>query len=293
MTGDPRSITLRDDRTLSYAEYGNPAGTPLLFFHGTPGSRRWALPAWQDRSGPIRIIAPDRPGMGGSTFQPGRRLLDWPNDVVQLADALGLERFAVAGVSGGGPHALACAYALPDRVRLAASLSGAGPIEGGDSLKGMHAANRAAFTLAMRAPWLLQVFMVPSLYLAEHFPDRYAKGALKALPEADRQVLTDPQIRQVLKVGAREAVAHGPRGVLHEARIFVQPWGFHGADIKVPVLIWQGTADRNVPLAMVEQLAAEIPDAELKVYEGEGHMLFISHWAEISETIAGRLRAAG
>jgi pimeloyl-ACP methyl ester carboxylesterase len=230
--------------------------------------------------------------MGRSSFQPARRLLDWPDDVAQLADALDLDRFAVAGVSGGGPHALACAYALPDRVILAASLSGAGPIEGAGSLGGMHAGNRMIFQLAMRAPWLLQAFMVPSLFLAQRFPDRYASVALKGLPEADQRVLADPRIRQALKDGAREAVAAGPKGVLHEVRIFVQPWGFTAADIKVPVLIWQGTADRNVPVGMAQRLAAKIPDATLEIYDGEGHMLFISHWAEISEAITARIRAA-
>ena len=113
-----QTIKLRDGRTLGYAEYGDRNGVPVVFFHGTPGSRLMAVPAWNDTSLGIRLIAPDRPGLGLSTYLPHRTLLNWPGDVAELADALKLEKFIVAGVSGGGPHSLACAYALPDRVSL-------------------------------------------------------------------------------------------------------------------------------------------------------------------------------
>src|SRR5438309_1811387 len=111
-----QTIKLRDGRTLAYAEYGDPAGTPVIFFHGTPGSRLMAAPAWKDESLGLRIIAPDRPGFGLSTYRPNRTILNWASDVAELADALKLDKFIVAGVSGGGPHSLACAHELPDRV---------------------------------------------------------------------------------------------------------------------------------------------------------------------------------
>jgi pimeloyl-ACP methyl ester carboxylesterase len=139
-------LRLKDGRMLGYAEYGDPSGTPVFAFHGFPGSRitfRIADDAARRRG--VRIIAPDRPGMGLSTFQPGRNLLDWPQDVGELADALGIDRFAVAGVSGGGPYVAACAFALRARVTVAAIISGIGPLRRGEDTKGMLPTNRLIF----------------------------------------------------------------------------------------------------------------------------------------------------
>ncbi len=124
-------IALADGRWLACAEFGDPHGRPVLLFHGTPGYRRnpWATDA-ELRSVGVRLIAPDRPGVGGSTPQPRRRLLDWPDDVRQLADALGLERFAVVGFSNGGPHAAACAFRLGPRVSGTALVAPMPPLDG-------------------------------------------------------------------------------------------------------------------------------------------------------------------
>jgi len=276
-----RTIRLSDGRSLGYAEYGNPDGRPLMFFHGTPGSRLFSLPQWDDSSGPLRIIVPDRPGMGLSDYQPGRRLLDWPDDVAQLADHLELDRFAVAGVSGGGPHAMVCAYKLAERVIVAVSLSGAASMDVPDALEGMHAGNRTLMKLARTAPWLLSVLMWPTSRLMRAAPDKYMERMLKALPEADQRVLSDPDLMTRLRVSDTEATRNGIRGVVQETKVFVQPWGFSLGDIKVPVQIWQGTEDRNVPVAMGERLGREIPNATVKILPGEGHMLSIPHWDEI------------
>jgi pimeloyl-ACP methyl ester carboxylesterase len=284
MTPD-QTVRLRDGRTLGYADYGNPKGRPLLFFHGTPGSRLFSLPQWDDRNGPLRVIVPDRPGMGLSDYQPHRRLLDWPDDVAQLADHLELDRFAVAGVSGGGPHALVCAYKLPDRVAVAASLSGAASMDAPDALVGMHAGNRTLMKLARSAPWLLGVLMWPTARLSRAMPDRYMEKMLKVLPEADQRVLQDPEILARVRDSDTEATRNGIRGVVQETKVFVQPWGFSLEDITVPVQIWQGTEDRNVPVAMGERLGREIPNATVKILPGEGHMLSITHWDEIVQDL--------
>ena len=118
-----RVIHLSDGRILGYAEFGSNAGTPIFLFHGLPGSRLAIPEMWPEEPASVRVIAPDRPGVGLSTFQPGRRLSAWADDIRQLADALSVERFIVAGFSGGGPHALAVAHGLPDRV-IAASIAG-------------------------------------------------------------------------------------------------------------------------------------------------------------------------
>ena len=146
-----RSLELSDGRRLVYAEYGEFDGTPLLFFHGTPGSRRvarWADAAARRRG--VRLIAPDRPGFGLSDPQPGRTLGDWPADVAELADALGLGRFAVAGVSGGGPYVAACAWRMPDRLTGAGIISGMGPLDDPTLAAALPRRYRAAFGLARR-----------------------------------------------------------------------------------------------------------------------------------------------
>src|SRR5512136_1888696 len=118
------TITLHDGRTLAYAEYGDPHGKPVFFFHGSPGSRLFTPPDEVTKHQHVRLICTDRPGYGASTFQLGRRLLDWPQDINDLAEALRIKKFYIVGHSGGGPYTLACAYALPDRILAAATLSG-------------------------------------------------------------------------------------------------------------------------------------------------------------------------
>ena len=132
-TNDVSMVQLRDGRSLAWAEYGDPSGKPVLYFHGFPGSRiEPALGADDLARTEARLIAIDRPGFGGSTFQPGRRLLDWPNDVASFADSLALDRFACMGVSGGGPYVLACALRLGERLTRAAIVCGVGPLDTAD-----------------------------------------------------------------------------------------------------------------------------------------------------------------
>jgi pimeloyl-ACP methyl ester carboxylesterase len=149
-----RVISLRDGRTLGYAEYGDPGGKPVFFFHGLPGSRRQRHP---DDSIAIefgaRIIAIDRPGYGLSDFQQGRKLLDWPDDVAQLADSLRIDRFVAIGLSGGGPYLLACAYKMPERITSATVISGMGPIDDPDAVKSMLPSMRLGLGIAPKVPW--------------------------------------------------------------------------------------------------------------------------------------------
>ncbi len=147
------TIPLSDGRSLAYAEYGDPRGRPVFFFHGTPGSRFFRPADEITRNMGVRLITADRPGYGLSTFQPGRRILDWPSDITQLADHLGINRFAVAGHSGGGPYVLACAAALPERVSAAALVAAAGPVDASAATLGMSQVNKLGFTFGRYAPW--------------------------------------------------------------------------------------------------------------------------------------------
>src|SRR5438876_7760468 len=158
-------LSLRDGRVLGYAEYDDPSGKPVFFFHGLPGSRRQRHP---DDSIAIelgaRIITLDRPGYGFSDFQPGRTLLNWPDDVAQLADALHIEQFAAIGLSGGGPYLLSCAHKMPERITSATVISGMGPVDHPEAMKGMMGSMRLGLGLARRVPWeLVRLALEPTV----------------------------------------------------------------------------------------------------------------------------------
>ncbi len=274
---------LADGRVLGYAEYGPAAGPSLFLFHGLPGSRLNVPGLWPEDPVAVRVIAPDRPGAGASAFQPGRRLTDWAGDIRQLADSLGIDRFLVAGFSGGGPYALAVAHGLPDRVIAAASISGAGPIDTPGALAGMNRVNRLIFRLARSAPGALWPLAARHARLTKRDAEKVFDQAARDrnLPAADRAAMASPRMREFDTMAAPEAFRQGVRGFIHDARLYVQPWGFDPATIKPPVFIWHGDEDANVPVAMARRLAARIPGARLTVYRGEGHLIVPEHWADI------------
>jgi pimeloyl-ACP methyl ester carboxylesterase len=274
-------LTLPDGRELAYVETGDPSGPPVLFFHGTPGSR--GLGAFFGRDSGLRYISTDRPGLGFSSPVPRRRLLDWPLDVAALADHLGLQRFLVAGISGGGPHALACASALPERVVAAGSICGSGPLDSEAASEAMHAPNRALFDLARKDPDAV-LAMLEQQYEQMKTLDRtqIVEMMRQTLPPADISVVErHPDLLDVLANDQDEAMRQGGTGLLAETLMFVQPWGFALEDIQVPVLLWQGDQDLNVPLAHAQEFERRIPRCTATYYPGEGHLLFLDHQAEI------------
>ncbi len=281
-----QAVCLADGRVLGYAEYGPAAGRPLFIFHGLPGSRLAIPELWPQDPDTVRVIAPDRPGMGMSTFQPGRRLTDWADDVRQLADALGIRRFLVAGFSGGGPHALAVAHGLPGRVIAAGCIAGAGPFSTRDARKALrHAnpANRLIFAVARKAPRMLWPLFAQHARSMKRHPGKVvdADARARSLPEADRQALTDPRLRAQIIRAASEAFRQGVKGTVYEARICAQSWGFDPAAIMPPVHLWHGDQDTNVPVGVAQHLAGQIPGSSLTIYPGEGHLIVPKHWDEI------------
>jgi pimeloyl-ACP methyl ester carboxylesterase len=284
-------IHLPGGRTLGYAEYGPADGPPLFLFHGLPGSRLDAPQMWPEEPADVRVIAPDRPGFGTSAFQDGRRLTDWADDVRQLADSLGIGRFLVAGFSGGGPHALAVAHGLPDRVIAAGSIGGAGPVDTPGALAGMNRVNRLIFACARRAPRVLGLLIARHASQISHQPAKLIERSSRDrhLPEADRVAMTDPRLRELMIAAGPEAFRQGIRGVVHEAHICARPWGFAPATIKPPVLLWHGDQDTNVPLAMARDLADQIPGSSITVYPGEGHLIVPRHWPEIQAALLSKV----
>ncbi len=276
------TITLSDGRQLGYAEYGDMAGKPVFFFHGIPGSRLFRPPDEVTRKAGVRLICTERPGYGDSTFQAGRRMLYWPNDVAELANHLGIPRFAVMGHSGGGPYALACAYAIPDRVTEAVSLSGAGPGDAAGATEGMVLLHALAFSVGKHLPWWLLRAVAGRIYSSR-------LAALKAGidREAERRVAADqrlygqPEIRKLCDESEIEGLKQGMQGVAWDVRLLIRPWGFSLRKIGVPVQVWHGTADDQTSIPMARHMTKEIPGATCTICEGEAHLLLFPHWEEI------------
>jgi pimeloyl-ACP methyl ester carboxylesterase len=277
------TLTLRDGRALGYAEYGDPHGRPVLFFHGIPGSRLFHYPedALTASLG-VRLVTLDRPGYGLSDFQPTRRMLDWPDDVMQLADALKIDRFAIAGHSGGAPYVAACAYKCPSRLVGAAILSGLGPLGAPEVTRGMNAINRLGLAVARREPWLLWRLLI-YLYFRKGREDPAAlfdRGSASR-PAADQTVFARPEVRAVCLESCAEAFRNGTRGHAWEARLLSRPWGFRLQEISMHVHLWHGDADVETPISMGRHVASAIPDCRATFCPGEGHLLMFDHWREI------------
>ena len=268
-------VKLADGRALGYAEYGDPMGKPVFHFHGTPSSRLEAARGHEVAvSQGIRLIGIDRPGMGLSDFQRGRSLLDWPDDVSALGEALEVDEFAVVGVSGGGAYAAACAYKIPERLSACGIVSGIGPPD--IKVEGVPQASQVVFSLARRAPWLLS----PLLWwvLGRHMQDRdKAEGMLlegaEHRPEPDRRILESPEFMDLYYAETVEAFRQKAGGVTRDFRLYTMPWGFQLEDIRCGrVYLWHGVLDESAPVAMGKAIADKIPDCRAIFYEEEGHL---------------------
>lgn len=273
---------LPDGRELAYAEYGEPAGTPVFFFHGAPGSRFFRPPDEVTRRMGVRLICVDRPGYGGSTFQPHRRILDWPKDVVSLADALGIGTFAVAGHSAGSPHTLACAYSLPERIRVAAVLCGLGPADAPSATEDTTFINRLGIQLGRYVPWpFLRMMVWVFFHKQAADPARAIDLDQRERVPADEQVLRIPGVRENCIESDVGAYSQGLLGYAWDVNLIIRPWDIPLEQIQVPVHFWHGTADNFASVHMARYMADKIPNARAFILEGEGHMLLIPHWEEI------------
>jgi len=280
-------IILGDGRRLGYAEYGDDLGQPFMYFHGWPSSRlEGRLVDAAARRYHLRFIAPDRPGFGFSDYQPGRKLTDWPSDVIELADALELDRFSVVGVSGGGPYAAVCALKIPIRLQAVGIISGSGPIDLPGVFESMRPLNRLLLQIGRTAPWLFNLVSWPTVRALRHNPDDYFHQQLGDMPEPDQVVMARTDIRGCLLDAALEAFRQGPRGAALENGIYARSWGFELQDITLKVHLWHGELDINTPPTMGRYLAATIPNCRSRFYENEGHIsLFVNHMDEIFRTL--------
>ena len=264
-----------DGRTLAVADAGNESGPAVVVNHGTPGSRLlWRELIEDAEARGMRLIGYDRPGYGGSDPQPGRTAADAAGDVGAIADALGIEQLAVEGGSGGGPHALACAALLPDRVVAGASLAGVAPYpaEGLDWLDGMGQDNLDEFAATLAGREALERYLgkkVSEMLTAE--PKAIAEALLSLLSPPDRAVLTG-ELAEYFHEATRVGVEEQLDGWIDDDFVFVNPWGYRLEDIRVPVQLWHGAHDRFVPIAHGRWLAERIPGVDAHLTDEDGHL---------------------
>ena len=275
-------IALPDGRALAYAEFGDPIGRPVLFFHGTPGYRLnpWITNAELQEIG-VRLIAVDRPGVGRSTVAPHRRLLDWADDVEELADALRLERFAVIGFSNGGPHAAACAHKLGPRVTAAALVAPMPPLDRAGALTQIGAPGWY-YPLARRAPWVLRALYAALAALARRFPRRVERMLVGGMSEPDRALFAQPQFSGRF---GRDLAGTGSRGLVEDERLMPLPWGFEPEQVETPVLLWLGELDELVPARIWLEAPNRFPVCKTHVVPDAGHFLIAEHTAAIAREV--------
>jgi pimeloyl-ACP methyl ester carboxylesterase len=301
MRGSPdtadRWIELKDGRKLGYAAYGDPDGEPTVYFPGSPGNRlNPFLDAWGRETG-IRFLSVDRPGYGLSTPQPDRPLADLGHDIAELAHQVGLERFSLAGVSGGGPAVLGCAYTLGERIVTSVIISGVAPPQAPrDGLS--HARIKAQAAIDTDAERYGRQMGI-GLWVAAHLPASIltraiAKGTADT-PAADRELLARPDIRDLLVASARSMGRGEGRAAAAEMRQLSRPWGFDLGDVPAHVRLWHGSADTSVPIGAARFVAEHLPDGHLSEVPRAGHLLLFDRWRDIftglSEAARSRSRS--
>lgn len=275
-------IRLRDGRRLAFTESGDLEGTPVIFLHGNPGSRYMRHP--NDRltaSLGVRLIAPDRPGYGLSDYQPERTLLDFPEDIAQLANMLRLGRFAIFGVSAGGPYVAACAWRLAERVTRAAMVAGPAPFDRPLAMEGVNRDYRNAYSMAGWPSWVLLPLMTLHDQAVRNNPRRAFNALLAHSSPDDRAVLSDPVIGAQVQNYRKEASRQGVLGMVREAQILVSPWGFDLEEIRTEVHLWYWEGDNIVPPQMGRYLQSRLPRAVPHFFPRGGHFSIFTQWKEI------------
>ena len=286
-----QTVLLPDDRTLGYAEYGDPQGYPIFYFHGGNSSRleaAWIADAALTHH--LRLIAPDRPGFGLSDPHPRRTFVSWATDVANLADALSLARFAVMGLSGGGPHAAVVAHQLPQRVTAAAIISGTAPPEMPNRFKGMFLPVRLNLLAARHAPPLSRWFLEK---MGGNYadPEKFLKMVKRGMPVPDRELAERrPEAIRQFCAAAVESHRQGVDGDFTETQLYVRPWGFQFSEISIPVFLWYGEVDNFVPPAMGHYHASQIPNSTLHLVPDGGHFSTITNYADA--ILSGLLEAS-
>lgn len=276
------SIHRADGRQISWREFGDPCGWPLIYCHGMPGSRlEAALFARAAAFRGLRLIAPDRPGYGDTSSLPARALGDEVVDIEAVIDTLEVSRFDVLGFSGGGPHAMVCAARLPDRVRRVGLVSTLAPLDrvGTDGM-----------TDGLRQLWDLAAADFPAFEQALGGAVAVAGDAyelvLGGAPVTDRAILRSDAVADPYRQSLAEAMRQGLAGMLGDARALAGPWSFDIKHVAQSTSIWHGVGDTNVPIGMGRFLERSLPDARLIEWPGAAHFEAFRRQGEVLEGFA-------
>jgi pimeloyl-ACP methyl ester carboxylesterase len=279
-------VQLEDGAVVAFEEYGDPNGLPVIFCHGWPSSRTMArLTDEPARELGIRIISPDRPGISGSSLHPDRKLTDWPHVVERVVGHLGIREFRVLAISGGAPYAYATAMAMPHRVRAIAIVGGAPPMAEFVNAEGLLPLYRWMLTLYRTRPRLLRrLFHLARPVLSWRPPVRFRPLLLKMLMlrPCDAESLRDAGAFEAIFESQRRAWRGSAEGVMADAQIYAQPWGFAIEDVRVPVRLWHGKEDRAFSVHLAEEVAKRLPNCKARFVDDAGHYsLPIRHMCEI------------
>ena len=290
MDRDNQTITLKDGRKLGFSEHGDLNGKPVFFMHGNPSSRFLRYPDDSAKNLGLRIITPDRPGMGLSDFKPNRKPMDLPDDMVQLADHLKINTFSIFGASAGGVYTLACARKIPERLEKVVVLSGGVPFNyAADPFQGMAKNWKKIFVMFQKFPVWLQKLM---LWIGKRKLDKDPEAAYQKMVldschnEADKKIALDPALKAWVIGHSGESMRQGTRGVIHEMKIVLSPWDFNPADIKKHVDLWYWEDDPLVPIQMGKYLASVIPNNTTHFFPGGGHLAALGAWGDVLKSIA-------
>ncbi len=284
-----QTFRLRDGRTLGFAEYGSVDGAPVLYFTGGNSSRfegEWFENAAYKKR--VRLIVPDRPGFGLSTFQPNRKLLDWPNDVLELANSLSMDSFSIFGLSGGGPHVLATIYKIPEKIKNAAIISGTAPPEMVDKFNGMWPPVKFIFLTAKNMP-IVNRFLLKQMAGFYSNEEQMMKRMKQALPLPDVELIErNPDVIKIFARSTKESHRNGIDGDAWEWRLYVNEWGFQLSGINREIKLWYGLYDKQVPIGMGRYFAKALPKASLIEVENGGHFSTINnHIEDIFDYLSG------
>lgn len=282
-------IQLADGRTLAFDEYGAIDGFPIVYMHGTPGARiEWLLFGTDDtaRAANVRLIVPDRPGIGLSELKSERKISDWPEDVKELADHLRLDRFSALGISGGCPYVLACAVRIPERIASVGVVSGIGPHNLPGITDGMNANALRTLHMSVEQPAVFRLIWRIQGLLARLSPRLFAAQAASVFPPVDQQFLHRRDFAEKFVAVIRETLRQGTRPLQQDVALMVSPWDFDPHDVRVPVVMWQGRLDTDATPTMARYLTEQIPHARLTFLEGEGHIsLSARHMPDILRAV--------
>ncbi len=282
------ALKLGDGRRLGYAEYGVEGGDPVVWFHGTPGARHQIAPdvnAVAEERG-VRVITVERPGVGESTPHLYDRILDWADDVEQLTEHLEVDRFALAGLSGGGPYVLACAHAFPDRVVAGAVLGGVAPTRGEDAAGGGLVSLATRFSVPLE--WLrepLGYVLWGAINAMMPFKEQAVGLYLRFQPPGDQRAFREPGMKEMFLHDIATGSRRHFHAVIYDVVLFTRDWGFSPRDVQVPIRFWHGDEDHIVPLVHGHHVASLMPDAQVFERPGESHLGTLTALDEVLDVL--------